>query len=270
MSMAHGTATRPAALAGIFYPADPSELRAAIAGFLAGARPSASPLPKALIVPHAGYIYSGAVAGEAYARLQGAGDRIRRVVLLGPTHRVYVRGLAAPNAVHFATPLGPMAIDRAALEAMKDLPQVVFSDEAHAMEHSLEVQLPFLQRVAPNAMLVPLAVGDTTPRAVAEVLNRFWDDPATLIVISSDLSHFHAYEDAQRLDRATAANIEIFAGDVLRPEHACGFLPIAGVLATARLRGAHIERIDLRNSGDTAGPRDRVVGYGAWAITETQ
>jgi AmmeMemoRadiSam system protein B len=269
--MIHATgATRPAALAGIFYPAEAGELRAAVAGFLAEAEPSGSPLPKALIVPHAGYIYSGAIAGKAYERLKASGDRIRRVILLGPTHRVYVRGLAAPNAAHFATPLGPIAIDRAALEGLKDLPQVVFSDEAHALEHSLEVQLPFLQRVVPNAALVPLAVGDTTVRAVAEVLNRFWGDQATLIVISSDLSHFHSYEDAQARDNVTATNIETFAGDVLRPEHACGFLPIAGVLAAARLHGARIERVDLRNSGDTAGPRDRVVGYGAWAITEAQ
>jgi AmmeMemoRadiSam system protein B len=269
--MTHAVATtRPAVLAGIFYPAEAGELRAAVAGFLADANPSGSPPPKALIVPHAGYIYSGAVAGKAYERLKAAADGIRRVILLGPTHRVYVRGLAAPTATHFATPLGAIAIDRAALEGLKDLPQVVFSDEAHAMEHSLEVQLPFLQRVVPNATLVPLAVGDTTPGAVAEVLNRFWDDPATLIVISSDLSHFHSYEDAQTRDHATASNIEKFAGDVLRPEHACGFLPIAGALAVAKQRGARIERVDLRNSGDTAGPRDRVVGYGAWAITEVR
>jgi AmmeMemoRadiSam system protein B len=269
--MAHGTATtRPAALAGIFYPADAAELRATIAGFLAEATPAGPPFPKVLIVPHAGYIYSGAIAAKAYERLKAAGGLIRRVVLLWPTHRVYVRGLAAPTVAHFATPLGAIAIDHAALEGLKNLPQVIFSDEAHAMEHSLEVQLPFLQRVVPNATLVPLAVGDTTPRAVAEVLERFWDDPATLIVISSDLSHFLSYEEAQRRDSTTATNIENFAGDVLRPEHACGFLPIAGALTAARRHGARIERVDLRNSGDTAGPRDRVVGYGAWAITEAQ
>jgi AmmeMemoRadiSam system protein B len=269
--MAHGTTTtRPAALAGHFYPSDPAELRAAIAGFLAEAKSTRLPPPKAVIVPHAGYIYSGAVAAAAYARLEAWGGHIRRVVLLGPTHRVYVRGLAAPTTAHFATPLGTIAIDQAALDGLRDLPQVVFSDEAHAKEHSLEVQLPFLQRVLPRATLVPLAVGDTTPRAVAEVLERFWDDPETLIVISSDLSHFLPYEEARRRDSLTASAIEHFAGDDLHSEHACGFLPIAGVLATAKLHGARIERVDLRNSGDTAGPRDRVVGYGAWTITEVQ
>ncbi|MCC6913739.1 MAG: AmmeMemoRadiSam system protein B [Rhodospirillaceae bacterium] len=267
--MAHGTATtRPAALAGTFYPADPDELRAAIAGFLAGAGPHVHGFPKALIVPHAGYIYSGAVAGKAYALLKDRAAGIRRVVLLGPTHRVYVRGLAAPKSARFATPLGDVAIDRAALESLKDLPQIVFNDDAHAMEHALEVQLPFLQRVAPDAALMPLAVGDTNPRAVAEVLARFWADPETVIVISSDLSHFHSYDDAKRRDSATATSIEHFAGDELSGDRACGFLPIAGLLALAKKNGARIERVDLRNSGDTAGPRDRVVGYGAWAIYE--
>lgn len=267
--MAQGTATtRPAALAGTFYPADPDELRTTIAGFLAEAKPQVHGAPKALIVPHAGYIYSGAVAGKAYELLKDRAAHVSRIVLLGPTHRVYVRGLAAPNATHFATPLGAMAIDHAALEALRDLPQVVFNDEAHAMEHSLEVQLPFLQRIAPEARLIPLAVGDTNPRAVAEVLARFWKDPGALIVISSDLSHFHGYDDAKRRDSATATSIEHFAGDELDGERACGFLPISGLLALAKKEGARIERVDLRNSGDTAGPRERVVGYGAWAIYE--
>ncbi len=274
--MAHGTATtRPAALAGTFYPADPDELRTTVAGFLATAEPQvqrpprAVIAPKAIIVPHAGYIYSGAVAGKAYQLLMdGGAARFHRIVLLGPTHRVPVRGLAAPSTTHFATPLGAMSVDREALARLQDLPQVVFNDEAHAMEHSLEVQLPFLQRVAPGAALVPLAVGDTTPRAVAEVLARFWDDAGALIVISSDLSHFHGYDDAKRRDGATATSIEHFAGEELNGERACGFLPIAGLLALAKKEGARIERLDLRNSGDTAGPRDRVVGYGAWAVYE--
>lgn len=267
--MAHGpaTTTRPAALAGFFYPADPAELRTTVAGFLAPDT-DRNAIPKAIIVPHAGYIYSGAVAGAAYERLRRGADAIGRVVLLGPTHRVYVRGMAAPTVTHFATPLGDMVIDRAAIAALKDLPQVEFNDEAHAAEHSIEVQLPFLQKIAPRAMLVPVAVGDTTPDAVAEVLERFWDDPETLIVISSDLSHFHAYGDAQRRDLATAECIESFAGEDLHGERACGFLPIAGVLAAAKRHGATIERLALRNSGDSAGPRDRVVGYGAWAIYE--
>ncbi|MCA0200530.1 MAG: AmmeMemoRadiSam system protein B [Proteobacteria bacterium] len=265
--MANGTATtRPAALAGTFYPADPDELRTTIAGFLAEVKPQVHERPKSLIVPHAGYAYSGAVAGKAYALLKDHGANVRRVVLLGPTHRVYVRGLAAPKAVRFATPLGEIMIDRDALEGLKDLPQIVFDDDAHAMEHSLEVQLPFLQRIAPEAALVPLAVGDTNARAVADVLARFWDDSSNLIVISSDLSHFHGYDDARRRDSATATSIEHFAGEELNGDRACGFLPIAGLLTLAKKHGARIERVDLRNSGDTAGSRDRVVGYGSWAI----
>lgn len=270
MAQGSATMTRPAALAGFFYPADPAELRTTVAGFLdtpklaEGGRRGA--IPKAVIVPHAGYRYSGAVAGAAYARLRDGAAAIRRVVLLGPTHRVYVRGLAAPTVMHFATPLGDMAIDRAAIAALEDLPQIVLNDAAHAAEHSLEAQLPFLQEIAPRAALVPLAVGDTTASAVAEVLERFWDDAKTLIVISSDLSHFHSYGEAQRLDAATAADIERFAGSDLHGERACGFVPIAGLLAAARRHGATIERVALRNSGDTTGPRDRVVGYGAWAI----
>lgn len=269
--MANATAsTRSAAQAGSFYPADPDELRAVIAGFFAETKPTSRLPPKALIVPHAGYVYSGAVAAKAYERLKPGAERYRQIVLLGPTHRVYVRGLAAPRASHFATPLGNIAVDSAALAALKDLPQVVFNDEAHAAEHSLEVQLPFLQRVAPHAALVPLAVGDTTARAVAEVLERFWNDRESLIVISSDLSHYHSYDDAKRRDSETATSIEHFAGEDLSGEQACGFLPIAGLLSVAKRHNARIERIDLRSSGDTAGPRDRVVGYGAWAVYEAQ
>jgi len=268
--MAQGIATkRPAALAGHFYPADATDLRAAIAGYLrlaeAEGMQAEGPTPKAVIVPHAGYIYSGAIAAKGYERVARRAG-IRRVVLLGPTHRVYVRGLAAPTTASFSTPLGDVTIDRAALEGLKDLPQIVFSDEVHALEHSLEVQLPFLQRVAPGAALVPLAVGDTHPQAVAEVLERFWDDPGTLIVISSDLSHFLPYADAKRRDEATAKCIENFAGASLTPDLACGSVGIAGLLAAAKRHGARIERVDLRNSGDTAGPKDRVVGYGAWAV----
>ena len=269
--MAHGTATtRPAALAGTFYPADPDDLRATVAGFLAGVKPSVQPGPKAVIVPHAGYVYSGAVAGAAYRRLAENAGRVRRVALLGPTHRVYVRGIAVPTSAAFGTPLGPVALDQDAIAGLRDMPHIVSSDEAHAMEHSLEVQLPFLHRVAPGAALVPLAVGDVTPQAVAEALDRFWSDPHTLIVVSSDLSHFHGYDDAARRDGATAASIERFAGEELNGDRACGYLPIAGLLTVAKRNNARIERVDLRNSGDTAGPRDRVVGYGAWAIYEAR
>lgn len=264
--MAHGTATtRPAALAGYFYPADADELRAMVARFMSPAKSPAA-APRALIVPHAGYVYSGSVAGKAYELLQDTGTQFRRVVLLGPTHRVYVRGIAAPTAGQFRTPLGDVVVDSVALNALRKLPQIRFSDEVHAAEHSLEVQLPFLQRVAPGATLMPLAVGDTSPASVAEVIEYFWEDPETLIVISSDLSHFLRYEQAQRRDSDTATSIEHCAGEELSSERACGYLPIAGLLSVAKTHGARVERVDLRNSGDTAGPKDRVVGYGAWAI----
>jgi AmmeMemoRadiSam system protein B len=260
-------AVRPPAVAGFFYPGQPDSLRGAVVSYLAQAGEAKGPAPKAVIVPHAGYVYSAAIAATAYARLGADADNIKRVVLLGPAHRVFVRGLAAPEAKAFATPLGSIAIDEDALAAVADLPQVIRDDRVHEQEHSLEVQLPFLQRGAPKAKLVPFAVGDARPGEVAEVIERLWGGPETRIVISSDLSHFHSYDIAQRTDAATAAAIERFDAPALGPEDACGCLPIAGLLKAAKPRGLTIERLDLRNSGDTAGPRDRVVGYGAWALS---
>jgi len=258
---------RPAAVAGMFYPGEADALRAAIAGLMASARATAGGTPKAIIVPHAGYIYSGEIAASAYKRLLPDAEQISRIVLMGPAHRVFVRGLAAPSVAAFATPLGPIAVDQQAIASLVDLPQVVVSDEAHALEHSLEVQLPFLSRVAPRARIVPFAIGKTTTREVAEVIARLWGGPETRFVISSDLSHFQSYAAAQKSDHATAALIERFEGERIDHDHACGANAIAGILAHARGLGLSIERLDLRNSGDTAGPRDRVVGYGAWVIT---
>jgi AmmeMemoRadiSam system protein B/AmmeMemoRadiSam system protein A len=262
-------ATRPPAVAGMFYPGDADALRDDLATCLtASPVPGAAPGPlKALIVPHAGYVYSGGTAGRAYARLAPLATSIRRVVLLGPCHRVSVRGLAVPTASAFATPLGGIPLDRAALDSLADLPQVVTSDPAHAQEHSLEVQLPFLQTVLGSFELVPLAVGNATASEVAEVLDRLWGGPETLIVISSDLSHFHSYREAQRIDGEAAQHIL-----ALQPltdfEQACGALPINGLLAVARRRGLRIERIAQCNSGDTAGDKSRVVGYASFALYE--
>ncbi len=268
------TAIRPPAVAGMFYPGDVAGLKDELATCLAGlpvsaAEPAARGLLKALIVPHAGYIYSGGTAGHAYALLAPLAGRIRRVVLLGPCHRVAVRGLAAPTVQAFATPLGSIALDRAAIDALADLPQVVASDVAHAQEHSLEVQLPFLQTVLGKFDLVPLAVGDASAADVAAVLECLWGGPETLIVISSDLSHFHTYGEAQRIDQATAEHI--LALDQLTSfEQACGALPINGLLAVARRRGLGIERLALCNSGDTAGDKSRVVGYASFALYEPE
>jgi hypothetical protein len=218
-----------------------------------------------LLVPHAGYVYSGAIAAAAYAQLAGARGRIRRVVLLGPTHRVALRGLAAPLATAFRTPLGAVPIDGAALAALDDLPQLLRSDAAHAQEHSLEVQLPFLQQVLGDFSLVPLAVGDARPQDVAEVLERLWGGAETLIVISSDLSHYLPYAQARARDRATLARV-LQLDPLLSHDEACGATPLAGALLAARRHGLQARLLDLRNSGDTAGDRDRVVGYAAVAF----
>lgn len=263
------TRARPPAVAGFFYPGDAGHLARAVDGYLAeagetgGARP-----PKAIIVPHAGYAYSGPIAAPAFAALRPAAGRIRRVVMMGPAHRIAVRGIAAPRSSVFRTPLGDVPIDRAAIEAIATLSQVELRDDAHRDEHCLEVQLPFLQGTLGDFTLVPLVVGGAPPGEIAEVLERLWGGPETLIVISSDLSHYHDYATAQRMDRRAAEAIESLDLGGLAEDQACGRLPILGLLTAARAHGLAVERLDLRNSGDTAGPRDRVVGYGAWKLTE--
>ena len=261
---------RPAAVAGMFYPGTPAVLGAAVRAYLseAGAPRAATPaLPKALIVPHAGYVYSGAVAALAYRRITAGCRSIRRVVLLGPVHRVPIRGLALPPAKVFVTPLGSVDVDTEAVARVRDLPQVQFSEAAHALEHSLEVQLPFLQTVLDDFRIVPFAVGDASADEVAAVLERLWGGPETLIVVSSDLSHYHPYAVAQRIDRGTADAV-LALDSSLGHEQACGATPINGLALCARRRKLHPELIDLRNSGDTAGDKSRVVGYAAFALTE--
>jgi len=257
---------RQPAVAGMFYPADPQQLARDVRQLLAGARPH-DLVPKALIAPHAGYIYSGAVAATAYATLIPIATHIRRVVLLGPTHRVAVRGLALPGVDAFDMPLGRIELDAEAARAIAGLPQVTVSAQAHAQEHSLEVHLPFLQSVLPDFKLLPLAVGMATAEEVAEVLDRVWGGPETLIVISSDLSHYHSYAEAQRIDRETARQI-LGLQPLANHDQACGATPVNGLLLCARRRGLKVRQLDLRNSGDTAGDRTRVVGYGAFALTE--
>lgn len=263
------TSVRQPAVAGMFYPADANELREMIDGFMADSpRQQQGPAPKAIIVPHAGYIYSGPIAASAYAQLKPLRDKIKRVVLLGPSHRVPLIGLAATSNDFFHTPLGDIAIDQEAIDRIIDLPQVKRFDAAHAMEHSLEVHLPFLQTVLSAFELVPLVVGEASPREVAEVLERFWGQDDTLIVISSDLSHYHDYKSAQRLDRKTSEAIEALDYENVDYDDACGRNPVNGLLYLAKQKHLHIKTLDLRNSGDTAGPRDQVVGYGAYVATE--
>jgi hypothetical protein len=258
--------TRPAAVAGMFYPDSPAELRRTVGQMLADAgHAEARHVPKALIVPHAGYIYSGPVAATAYARLSALRGRIRRVVLLGPTHRVYVRGLALPDAERFATPLGDVALDVDAMAKLVGLPQVVKSDAAHQMEHSLEVQLPFLQQVLGDFDLLPLAVGEASAEQVAEVLEKVWGGPETLIVISSDLSHYLPSELAREVDNGTVHAIMALDSH-LNHEQACGATPINGLMLAARRHHLRPVTLDVRNSGDTAGDPSRVVGYASFAF----
>jgi len=253
----------------MFYPGDRRELAQSLSQLLGAAAHDAPEreAPKAIIAPHAGYIYSGPIAANVYALLAPARARIHRVVLLGPTHRVAVRGLALPGCKAFATPLGSVEIDGQAVEQLRAFPQVVVSAQAHAQEHSLEVHVPFLQAALERFTLVPLAVGHASAPEVAQVLDALWGGPETLIVVSSDLSHYLSYADAQAVDRATAKAIMGFATDISH-EQACGATPVTGLTHAARRRGLKPELIDLRNSGDTAGDRNRVVGYGAFAFYE--
>ncbi len=261
--------TRPPAVAGSFYPLGADELRRDVASYLSAAQPVADgdPLPKVLIVPHAGYVYSGPIAASAYARVAALKGVVERVVLLGPAHRVRLRGMALPAATRFATPLGAVAIDQDAVAAVSGLPQVVASDEAHALEHSLEVQLPFLQSVLGAFKLVPFAVGDTPAEQVAQVLDLLWGGKETLIVISSDLSHYLPYPNACAKDEFTAETI-LRLQPRLDHQQACGATPINGLLIAARARGLQPHLLDLRNSGDTAGDKSRVVGYASFCFND--
>jgi AmmeMemoRadiSam system protein B len=253
------------AVAGLFYPDDPYELRAVVRGFLDDAAAPPAQRPKVLIVPHAGYVYSGAVAASAYRGLVGLADSIDRVILAGPTHRVPVPGVAVPEVAAFDTPLGRVPVDTATVSRLLSLPHVYATNLPHRMEHSLEVQLPFLQVTLEQFSLVPLAVGDATAATVADVLEACWGGPETLIVCSTDLSHYRDYDSARRIDTATARSILHRAED-FRDEQACGCRLLNGLMRVARARDLRVEELDLRNSGDTSGDRSRVVGYGAFAL----
>jgi AmmeMemoRadiSam system protein B len=261
-------AVRHAVVDGMFYPAAPQALRAQVVDWLSGAgvpRPG-SHAPKLLIAPHAGYRFCGAVVAEAYALLGGQrGTHIRRVVLLGPAHRVPLDGLALPRVDAFETPLGQVPLDQAAVASLADLPQVTHNDLAHEHEHAIEVQLPFLQTLLGDFSIVPLVVGDASGPDVAQVLERLWGGDETLIVISSDLSHYLRYSAAQAIDRHTAERI-VALDAALDTHEACGAAAINGALIAARRHGLVPRLLDLRNSGDTEGDRNRVVGYGAFAF----
>jgi len=260
---------RQPAVAGRFYPETKTELQTVVNQHLDTALcASDAPVPKAIIAPHAGFIYSGAVAASVYALLKPVKNTIKRVVLLGPCHRVGITGLALSAADAFSTPLGDVDIDHNQDSAILNYEQVQIFDKTHEQEHSLEVHLPFLQTVLSDFKLIPLVVGETAPEKVWDILNLLWGGDETLIVISSDLSHFHDYETAVTLDKATATAIENLSPQDISSGGACGRFPIAGLLVGAALKNLTVETLDLRNSGDTAGPKEKVVGYGAWAFYE--
>jgi len=257
--------TREAAVAGTFYPASAAQLGAQVDSLMAGNCASGM-VPKALIAPHAGYVYSGPVAGAVYNRVRGAVG-IHRVVLVGPSHRVAFSGIALPESRVFRTPLGDVDLDIGAIERLLRLPGVSRREDAHLLEHSLEVHLPFLQVALGEFLLVPMVVGSTTPETVVTALESVWGGSETLVVISSDLSHYHPYAEAEAIDAATSREITGLHG-VLGPQQACGCTGINALLRIAGRRGLAIEEVDRRNSGDTAGPRDQVVGYAAYALYE--
>ena len=279
---------RPPAVAGSFYPADAYALRGVVREYLDEARKRSAPgdpitftqvnspitftqvnsvWPKAIIVPHAGYMYSGRVAANAFVLLVPSRGIVQRVVLLGPSHHVPFDGLAVPSNTAFETPLGRVPIDESARRLLLALPFVDVLDDAHQWEHSIEVQLPFLQEVLGAFALLPIAMGSATPEQVTEALEVIWGGDETLVVISSDLSHYHDYETAKRMDEATARAIEAFASERIAHEDACGRVGVQGLLRVARRHSLVASTLDLRSSGDTAGGRDEVVGYGAWAFT---
>jgi AmmeMemoRadiSam system protein B len=260
---------RRTAVAGLFYPSSPQELLSVVGELLEKTPGRADPKtsPKAVIAPHAGYVYSGPIAGSALAPLRQAAERISKIVLLGPAHRVPVRGLALPGADGFETPLGIVPVDAELVDEVIGLSQVGISRAAHAPEHSLEVELPFLQVLLGRFSILPLLVGDATPGEVADVLERVWGGPETRIVISSDLSHYLEYSQAQRVDEKTAEEVLALRSPI-SPNQACGAGAINGLLVTALSQDLSASLLDLRNSGDTAGDRSQVVGYGAFSFAE--
>jgi len=256
---------RHPAVAGTFYPNKPMTLQQSVAQYIDAAH-TISAKPKAIIAPHAGFIYSGPVAGSIYKTLAQRSSQITRVVLLGPSHRLAFSGCALSSADIYVTPLGNINIDKKAADSIRLLPFVQELDAAHLEEHSLELQLPFLQVVLPQFLLLPIVVGNASPEQIATLLDHVWRGDETLIIVSSDLSHYHAYEIAQQLDQNTSTAIENLCPANIGHEQACGFLPVNGLLLAAKQHNMSAKTIDLRNSGDTAGSKSQVVGYGAYVF----
>lgn len=256
-------------VAGLFYPAEVAKLTAMLEGFFQVLPSVDYPQPKAIIAPHAGYIYSGMVAAHAYSTLQKFRQLIKRVVLLGPAHRMYFRGIALTAADAFVTPLGEIPLATNVADLLTH-PAVTINEQAYYMEHCLEVQLPFLQTMLENFTILPLLIGDVAPAVVAQVLATVWGDQHTLIVVSSDLSHYLSYDAAKTIDATTSAAILALEPEKLAHNQACGVLPIQGLLYLAKQYNLQATLLTLQNSGDTAGTKDKVVGYGAYYFSEQQ
>jgi AmmeMemoRadiSam system protein B len=253
-------------VAGFFYPDDPEQLRAMVRGFLEGVEVTGDP-PKALIAPHAGYRYSGRTAGKAWAEVAPARGRITRVVLAGPAHRVPLRAIGVPSVDRLDTPLGPVTVDAAGRDVVLGLPGVVVSDDAHAEEHSLEVHLPFMvEALGPDVTVLPLVVGFVSPDVVADVLDEVWGGDETLVVASTDLSHYHDDVTAKRIDADTVEHVLAGRVEAITHDRACGAGPLCGLLVAARRHGVSPRLLEVCTSADTAGSPDRVVGYGAFAV----
>ncbi len=257
---------RPPAVAGQFYPAEPQRLRAMVRGFLDQAPISEMTKPKAIIAPHAGFIYSGPVAASAYAQLAKNAAGVHRVILIGPAHRVAIRGLAVGASTAYRTPLGVVPVDKEAVASLLEMPQVELRDDAHAAEHSLEVHLPFLQMILANFSIIPIVVGAAAMEEVRDVLDRLWGGDETIVIVSSDLSHYLPYQTARGRDQATADAIERLRPEEIGRTDACGRAGIQGLLLLAKEKGLSVHTVDLRSSGDTAGPKDQVVGYGSFLL----
>lgn len=261
-------AVRPAAVAGLFYPGRRSELDSMIAGLLDDARARMVDVeltPKGLVLPHAGYIYSGSTAALGYALLERMRAQVTRVVLLGPCHRVYTEGLALPGVAAFETPLGVVPVEPPPEPLYRSIPQVRSNPVVHAEEHSLEVHVPFLQSVLDDFTLVPLAVGAACASDVSEAIDALWGGPETVVIASSDLSHYLPYERANLVDTRTVHQM-LRLDATLTHEQACGADPVNGLLLSARQRGLTPHLLGRCTSGDTAGDKERVVGYAALAL----
>jgi hypothetical protein len=263
-------ARRPAA-AGVFYPADSELLGRTVRALLDAAPPASRPgsraarFPRAIVVPHGLLGLAGTVAAAAWSRVAPHAARYKRVVILGPSHHAQFAGLAAPFSDAFATPLGPVEVDRIGIETARCFPQLFISDEPHEQEPSLEVQLPFVQLVLPEVTILPLVVGETEDAESAQVIESLWND-TTLVVVSTDLSHYHDAATAQRIDHATGQAIEALEALRIQEEQACGHAALRGLLVVARARGLRASRVELRHSGETSGDLSEVIGYGSFVF----